>query len=152
MLNERVIVALNLQAQHEKTNSYIYRSFSGIADGISLTGAASWFYQQAKEEENHFEEVLTYIQNQNYVPHLLPIPEQIPQPFALYDLFVEALRVEQETTVMLKNLCQICKEENDDQTYKFAMELLYEQIEEEKSVSDILNRIRMAGADRKSVV
>lgn len=145
MLNERVLQALTFQMQHEQNNAQIYRSFAGIADFQSLLGTVNWFMKQSKEETSHFELVADYVQDQGHIPHLLSIQEQIPSNITLYDMFVKTVEVEKSTTVSLKGISQICKEECDDQTYELILGMLKEQVQEEKTATDILNRIKMAG-------
>jgi len=101
--------------------------------------------KQSKEEASHFDLVVNYIQNQGHIPKLLSIPEQDNTNITLYDMFVRSLATEIETLEKLKKICSLCKLENDDQTYKLILDMVYEQIEEVKTVSDILNRIKQAG-------
>lgn len=145
MLTETILEAFNEQAQHEKTNEYIYRNFAGIADFQSLLGTTKWFMAQSSEEGKHFELVTTYIQDQGHIPKLMSIPEQEDTNITLYDMFVKTVAVEIGTTERLKKLCTLCKLESDDQSYKVALDLLYEQVEEVKMTTDILNRIKLAG-------
>jgi len=152
MLNEKVLQALTFQMQHEKQNSYVYRSFSGIADYLSLTGTTSWFKKQSDEENNHFEIIANYIQDQGHIPHLLNIMEQVPQNLTLFDMFSRTVEIELNTTEMLKQVSFICKEENDDQTYQMILGLLTEQIEEVKMVTDIFNRIQLAGTGFGTII
>lgn len=145
MLSPTILEALNKQMQHENTNCQIYRNFSGIADYQSLIGTTKWFYLQSVEERLHFELIADYIQDQGHIPQLLSIPEQSMQTLTLYDMFVKTVETEKGTTASLKLISQLCKEENDDQTYLLIIEMLKEQIQEEKTATDILNRIKLAG-------
>ena len=61
MLSENVLTALNIQMNHELTNFYVYKNFSGIADFLGLTGACKWFDIQANEEKGHFDKFYKYI-------------------------------------------------------------------------------------------
>ena len=145
MLNDEVLQAITYQMNFELTNSYIYRSFAGIADFQSLIGTTKWFMKQSEEERNHFEKFCNYIQDQGHAPHLLQIPEQIPEGLTLFDLFETTVRLENSTLANLKNLSNICKQNGDDQSLELLLWYLKEQVEEVKTVTDIFNRLKLAG-------
>ena len=141
MLSEQILTALQFQLSHEITNAYTYKMFSGIADYQGLIGATSWFAKQSDEEKSHFEKIFTYICDQGHVPHLLQIPEIIPENLSLVELFARSCELEFQTTAYLKLLAQLCKQENDDQTYTFIQGMLIEQVEEERYCGDMHKRV-----------
>jgi ferritin len=147
MVTESVLMALNFQLNHEITNFYTYKMFSGIADAQGLLGATSWFAKQADEEKAHFEKFHAYISDQGHIPHLLSIPEIKPEMLTLEELFSRTVILESGTTVYLKALAQICKQELDDQTYELVLWYLKEQVEEEKTVQDMLARVKLSASN-----
>lgn len=144
MLPEPVLTALNIQMNHELTNFYVYKNFSGIADFLGLTGTCKWFDIQANEEKGHFDKFYKYISDKGYIPQLLPLPDQATDVKTLQELFAETVQLEARTTENLRKVAEICKLENDDQTYNLSLEFLSEQIEEEKIVNTIFKRIMMS--------
>jgi ferritin len=145
MINEIVLQALTFQMNHEISNSYAYRFLAGLADYQSLIGTTSWFMKQSDEERTHFDKFCNYIQDQGHVPHLLSVPEQIPEGLDLLQMFERTVILEMNTLANLKQLALVCKECGDDQTYELVLWFLKEQVEECKMVTDILNRIKLAG-------
>lgn len=144
MLTENVLTALQLQLNHEITNYYTYKNFSGIADFQGLTGACKWFNKQADEEKSHFDKLYTYISDKGHIPQLLPIPDQPLEILTLDMLFAKAVELESYTTKNFKLLAELCKIEQDDQTYQLVLCYLNEQIEEEKIVGDMFRRSVMS--------
>lgn len=142
MLSESIQTALNWQLNHEQTNAQIYLMFSAIADYLGLPGATSWFLKQSDEERAHANKIFKYICDQGGVPHLLAIPEQLPEISSLEQLMARALETEVTTTNYLKTLATMCRAENDDQTYTLMQAMLTEQIEEEKNTGDALRQIQ----------
>lgn len=144
MLSENVLNALNIQMNHEMTNYFVYKNFSGISDYLGLNGAEHWFEVQANEEKGHFEKLYKYISDQGHVPHLMAVPEQLPEIVGLDGLFSKTVQLETQTTQNLKLVADICKEENDDQTYHLMQWYLTEQVEECKIAGEILQRVMMS--------
>jgi len=143
MLSETILQALTFQMNSEITNSIIYKNFSGIADYLALTGAATWFDKQSQEEYEHFNKFYKYICDQGHIPHLLSVPEQIPEMASIEELFRRTVELEYQTTQQLKQISILCDEVNDDQTYEMIFWYLKEQIEEESTVSKIYKRLSM---------
>lgn len=144
MLSENVLTALNIQMTHELTNYYIYKNFAGIADFMGLNGTQNWFEKQAEEEKGHFEKFYQYISDKGHLPKLSALPEQPTDILSFAELFAKTIETEAQTTNNLRILAQICKEENDDQTYELALWFLKEQVEEEDTVRTIYQRILMS--------
>lgn len=145
MLEKKVLDALEKQATHEQTNSRVYRMYSQICDKQSLHGATAWFLKQAQEENAHCEMILGYVQDQDETIKYGGIPEISTRELSLTEIFEETLELEKKTTSGLKNVVDVSLKENDHQTYNFISKMLFEQVEEEKTVTDILNRLKLAG-------
>ncbi len=141
MLSETIIQALNYALNGEIKNAYRYKMFSAICGYQSFVGAAKWFDKQWKEEQEHFEIFFKYMTDQGVIPHLLQVPEQIPETASIEELFRRTVEFEYETTIMIKQIADICKAENDEQTLDLAREILKEQIEEERTAKEIYDRI-----------
>jgi len=146
MLSSVVFSMLNDQLNHERFNHATYRAFSASLDAASWPGAAHWFARQAAEEDSHVDLVMNYIIDQNAFPlfDAMPAPN-IPSGLAAF--FQEALVIEQITTARLKELYYLDEAGQDPQTCFFAQQLLNEQIEEERAVTEILQRISNASND-----
>ena len=144
MLDEKVLIALQLQMGNELKNFYKYKSFSGIADFQALLGATSWFDKQAQEEYGHFNKFFTYISDKGHIPHLVTLEELPPQTLSLQELFNQTVLIERGTYENLKKVAEICKEMKDDQSYELLLWFLKEQVEEVKTVEDIQKRVIMS--------
>lgn len=147
MLSESIVTALNWQLNHEQTNAQTYLMFSAIADYNGLPGATSWFAKQSAEETAHAMKIFTYICDQGHVPHLLFVPEFPSQYCGLLELMQKTVEAETNTTAYLKNISVLCKEEGDDQTYQLILEMLKEQIEEEKLALDTLRQVQYSSSN-----
>ena len=144
MLDETILIALNAQMGHEFDNSYVYKSFAGIADFQSLLGTCSWFHKQAEEEYKHFDKFFNYICDKGSIPALPGTSAIPPQIIDIVELFNQTVAIEHKTLDNLKLLAQLCKELNDDQTYELVLWYLKEQVSEIKEVEDIQKRVLMS--------
>jgi len=144
MLNDKVLQVLTIQMNHEFDNFRIYKSFSGIADFQSLTGTCSWLDKQSQEEYTHFNKFFNYISDKGHIPQLAEMKVIEPQILTIDMMFAKIVELEMETTKNLGLVSEVCKMENDDQTFGLLQWFLSEQIEEEKMVQDIYKRILMS--------
>jgi ferritin len=144
-MDKRIIKALNEQLIHEITNFWIYKNFSGIADGQSLTGATVWFDKQSMEEYSHFNGIFSFLCDKNVIPTLSMIPEQPSEKITLTEMFKRTVATETGTTEMLQKLYDLATILKEGQVQELALKYLKEQIEEEKLVGDIYARLLLAG-------
>ncbi len=144
MITENILNALNIQMNRELLNSLIYKTFSGIADIYCLNGTSKWFEIQSKEEMEHFNKFFNYICKQGNIPQITTIPDICNETLSFADLFVKSIELEENTTHNLKLVSELCKEENDDQTFELILWFLKEQVEEEDMVRTIHERILMS--------
>jgi ferritin len=144
-MDKRLVAQIEEQINHEISNWYIYKNFSGIADKLSLLGAVSWFDKQAMEEYSHFDRFYTFLSDMGYVPTLKDITAPPPEVTTLTELFAMALMVEKKTSAMLQGLFDLATMLKEGKAVDLVEQFLKEQVEEEKSVSDILNRLKIAG-------
>jgi len=68
------------------------------------------------------------------------------------DAIVAALKLEQATTALINKLFDLAAEEKDYATQGCLQWFVDEQVEEEKSVSDILAKLEMAGDSKGTLL
>jgi ferritin len=138
---------------HEALNAHIAREFAAeqqyiaIAvhfDDQTLPQLAGHFYRQAIEERNHAMMMVKYLLDRNQ-PVTIPgvaAPktefQNAVQPVAL------ALEQEQTVTKQISALMGMAREETDYVAEEFLQWFLKEQLEEESSMSDLLDTVRRA--------
>jgi ferritin len=144
MLSESVLTALQAQMAHEYGNFHKYKSFAGIADSLGLIGTTSWFNKQSMEEYGHFDKLYNFISDMGHIPKMPALPEIEPSLMTMAELFTQTVMIEKETDMKLKLVAAVCKEMNDDQSYELLLWYLKEQVEEVKTVEDILRRVLMS--------
>jgi ferritin len=105
-----------------------------------------------KEEMFHAEKMYNYV-NQQGGRVLLEAIEQPPSDFSsMLDLFEKTLEHEKGVTTMINNLVKLAREENDYATESFLQWYVTEQVEEEASPSEIIQKLKFIGKDGRGLL
>jgi ferritin len=139
--------AINEQIKHEFYSAYLYLSMAGSFEVANLPGFAHWMYTQSEEEREHAMKLFNYLLDRGEHVQLLPI-EQPPNAFrSPLDTFEQALEHEKDITARIHRLYGLSVQEDDYPAQVMLNWFVAEQVEEEKSASEIVERLRMAGDD-----
>ena len=151
-LNRKIEEALNQQIQSEFYSSYVYLSMSGYSDSQNLPGFASWMRAQSEEERGHAMRLFDYVQNRGGRVRLASIAEPKLDFESPRVMFEEALKQEQSVTRTIHELYRLAQEEKDYPTEVELQWFVQEQVEEEKTIQDILAQLAMIGDHPASLV
>lgn len=144
-ISDKIEQLINLQIQKELTNSLLYKSMANWLDFEGWFGAAKLYKKHATEELGHRDKFIEYMLDRNALP-LIPSKtfDEIPNSFDSLDSIIEAtLKREIETTESIKKINMQAMEEGDCITKTFLIDLLAEQIEEEKSAINNFDRLTL---------
>lgn len=157
MLSKTMLEALNKQIQLEMSSAYTYLSMATYFEAESLNGFAKWMYGQFSEEQAHARKIYEYVHDRGGRVVL----EAIEKPPHAYDsalaVFEQVLAHEQKVTKSIHDLYELALKEKDYATQTHLHWFIEEQVEEEKTASEILdhlNRIKghphlLLGLDRR---
>ena len=139
--------ALNEQTKHEFYSSYLYLSMAGSFEVADLPGFAHWMRKQSEEERQHAMRFFDFLLDRGQHVQLQAIDEP---PYAFrspLDTFEQALEHEKEITSRIHKLYELSVRENDYPAQVFLNWFVTEQVEEEKTATEVVERLRMAGED-----
>ena len=144
-MNTTLQDALNNQIAEELYSGYLYVAMSAYAAHKGLKGLQNWFYVQALEERDH----ALGIQN-NLLDRggkvVLQALKQPPSEFAgPLHMFQEALKHEQHISGTIHALMDLSIAEKDYPMQSFLKWYVDEQVEEEATASDMIDKVQMAG-------
>jgi ferritin len=145
MLGAALHDALNEQIRHEFYSAYLYLAMAAYFDGVNLPGFAHWMRKQSEEEQQHALKFFDYVSNRGGRPRLQAIeapPAEFGSPLGAMQ---QTLAHEQRVTAMIHRLYQQAIEERDFPTQTFLHWFIDEQVEEEKTVGDIVALLQMVG-------
>lgn len=145
MLSEKMEEALNGQLNRELYAAYIYLAMSAYFEDQGLKGFASWMRAQSAEELTHAMKFYDYILSRGGRVALSRVedpPGEWDSPLAAFE---GALAHERKVTGWIAELKDLAIEERDHATRVFLQWFVTEQVEEEESVGEVIQRIRLAG-------
>jgi len=147
MIHEELEKALNSQINQEFTASYNYLAISGYFEEENLDGFAKWMLLQHLEEQAHGMRLLSYLQDRGGKLDLTAIEKPKAEFSSPVEAFEFSLAQEQENTRSINNLYEIALRLNDHATKSHLQWFLDEQVEEEKSVEDVIVTLKRIGDD-----
>lgn len=152
MLSEKMTKAINDQVNKEIYSAYLYVGMAAYAASMGLGGIANWFQVQTKEELSHAVKFMSYVNEQGGRVTLKAIEAPDQKFTSVASLFEKTLDHEKEVTASIHELMALAKKESDYATEDLLQWYVKEQVEEEASVSDILQKLGIGGKDGKSLL
>ena len=140
-----VRVAMEEQIGHEFSAAYLYLSMSGTFEAANLTGFARWMRAQAAEEQVHALKFFDFLLDRGESPRLPAVEEPSHVFGSPLETFEQALEHEKRVTSHIHDLYDLAVTEHDYPAQVLLNWFVSEQVEEEKSATDIVERLRMAG-------
>lgn len=147
MISDAMVKALNDQIREELESSYIYLSFSAELDALNLAGAAAWFRKQSNEERGHAMRFYDFINDVGGKVVLQTLAQPAGGLSGLKDAFTKALAHERHISSCIHKLVKAARQADDLPTESFLKWFIDEQVEEEKTVADILAKIELAAGN-----
>lgn len=145
MLNKKVEAAMNDQLQNELQSAYIYLGMSAYCESQSLPGMATWLRNQFEEEQLHAMKFYNFIldrEGQVTLKQLDAAPTSYNSPLHVFEA---ALENEREVTAAINDLYALANKENDFASQAWLDWFAQEQVEEEKTVGQIVDDLKRAG-------
>lgn len=146
-MKEKMQDALNGQLNAELYSSYLYLSMSAFYRSMDLGGFANWMRVQAREELMHAMKIYDYINERGGRVTL----SQVKGPPTEWDspmhAFEHVLKHEQKVTGLINGLVDLAIEEKDHATNNFLVWFVTEQVEEEATANDIVQKLKMVGTE-----
>ena len=145
MLSKNLEKSINKQINAELWSAYLYLSMSSHFTHEGLPGVAHWFMKQYEEEVEHAMRFMQYMADKGSKVLLAPIEKVDTEWDSLMHAFEETLAHEKVVTGLIHDLMTLAKKENDYATEIMLQWFVTEQVEEEDSVNEILDTLRLIG-------
>ncbi len=145
MLDKKMLDAINEQINWEIFSGYLYLSMAAQFAELGMPGGQNWMTAQYQEELLHAQKMFDYIASRGGRVTLKAIAEpQAEWPDGLA-MFEQALGHEQVVTGRIHDLASLALELKDHATYNFLQWFIAEQVEEEETAGDMVQKFTMAG-------
>jgi len=147
-MTDKVRNILNTQIQEELYSAYLYLALAGYLESTNLKGMANWMYVQVKEEVDHAMGLHRFLLERGATPELEVIGKPdislIKNPA---DVFAAALKHEQHITDLINKILEVAREEKDYALESFIKWYIDEQVEEEESAFEALEKVNLAAGN-----
>lgn len=152
MISKKMHEALNTQINKEMYSAYLYLSMATYAASKGMSGVAQWFKVQYEEEMSHAMKFYAYLEDQGERVLLSAIEAPDTEFDSVPDLFSKALEHEKKVTGMINNLMKLAREDSDFASEIFLQWFVSEQVEEEASVNEIIDKFNLAGDEGRALM
>ncbi len=142
-LSDKIKKALNDQVAMELSSSYVYQGMRAWFLEQGLKGCAAWMQAQADEEVGHAMRIFGYLDGRRARVTLQAIaapPVSWESPTAA---FKDALGHEQKVSRSINSIADLALAEKDHATLTFLAWFVKEQVEEESSVAEVLDKLAL---------
>ena len=145
MISKKVEIALNDQIRKEIYSSYLYLSMAAQFASMNLNGFAHWMKIQAGEETKHGMKIYEHLNERGGRVILQQIDAPPPTWKSAKEMFQDAYQHEQKVTKSINKIVELARAEKDNATEIFLQWFVSEQVEEEASANEILQKLQLAG-------
>jgi len=147
MLSKKMETALNKQVVAEYYSAYLYMAMSAYFESINLGGFAGWMRAQAMEELAHGTKIFQYVNERGGRVWLDAIDKPDLRWTSPLAVFQATYKHEQKVTGLINKLVDLARKEKDHATENFLQWFVAEQVEEEASADEILQKLKMIGKE-----
>ncbi len=146
-MTEKLQKVLNEQVTAEMWSANLYLAMSFYLEREGYTGFAAWLKKQSKEEMEHAYTIAEYIIKRGGIAKVDKI-DVVPTGFGTpLEVFEHLYEHECHVSKMIDGLVAIAASEKDNATQDFLWGFVREQVEEEATALNIVDRLkRTSGA------
>lgn len=145
MLSEKMEKAFNDQINAELYSSYLYYSMASDLEAKGLGGMAQWMKLQAIEEQIHVSKMFDFVNERGGRVTLTAIEAPPTEWESALAVFEGAYKHEVHVTSLINNLMDLAIEEHDHASQAFLQWFVSEQVEEESSAQEVVQKLKLAG-------
>lgn len=145
MIGKRMQDAMNEQIKHETFSAYLYFAMAAYFHSKSLDGMAQWMKAQAQEEFGHALRFFNHINDRGGRIELQALEKPQVEWASPVAAFMAALEHEEFITGKINDLAKMADEENDRAAGIMLQWFVTEQVEEEDTVSTVIDMLKLVG-------
>jgi ferritin len=147
-----VLEAINKQVSNEFTASFSYLSMAAWCEHNNFMGAGAWLRAQSAEEHTHAMRLFNFLLARNHQVKLLGIDPPNADFTSLLDVFEKSLAQEHGVSRQIDALYELAFREKVFAAMAELQWFITEQVEEEKTVREIVAKLKMVSNDPASLL
>ena len=144
-MEQKMVDAINDQINFELYSGYIYYSMGTYLADLGLPGMTQWMIAQTQEEMFHAHKMLMFVAERGDRVELKAIEGPATSWASPLAAFENALEHEKIVTGRINDLVDMALELKDHATANFLQWYVAEQVEEEASVGEVVDKLRLIG-------
>lgn len=144
---DKLVRAFNDQISRELASSNAYLQMAAYLEGASLPGMAAWMRIQADEERAHGLRLFEFMVEREEDIEIQSLPAPRADFTNTVEVFEASLAQERAVTAAIHDLYALAHQEQDFASLPLLNWFITEQIEEEATVSQIIDDLRRIGDD-----
>lgn len=145
MISKKLQDAINEQISVEMWSANLYLSMSLYFAKEGFSGFASWMKVQSKEELGHAYSMMDYVikrEGTAIVSAIKEVPVSWDTPLAAFE---SVYKHELHVSELIDKLVDVAAAERDKASQDFLWGFVREQVEEESTAKEIVDRLKIAG-------
>jgi ferritin len=150
-MKKKILNAFNRHLNAEAFSAHLYKSMSAYLESVGLKGMAHWMRLQADEEMIHEMKFFDFIISRGGKVLLSQIDTPPTEWKSALAVFEAAYEHEQMITDKINKLVDLTIAESDHASNAFLQWFVTEQVEEEESVLEVVDQLKMIGDDRSAL-
>jgi ferritin len=151
-MTAKVLDAINQQIATEFSASFSYLAMAAWCEHHKFMGAGHWLRLQSAEEHGHALKLFDFVLARNRQARLGAIEQPALDFGSIVEVFERALAQEQEVSRQIDGLYELAFKEKVFAAMAELQWFITEQVEEEKSVREIVAKFHMVKDDPASLL
>ena len=151
-MTPKVLDAITRQIGAEFGASFSYLAMAGWCEHHRFMGAGVWLRHQSAEEHGHAMKLFNFVLARNHPVRLSGIEEPRSEFASVVEVFERALAQEQDVSRQIDALYELAFQEKVFAAMAELQWFITEQVEEEKTVREIVGRFHMVRDDPASLL
>jgi ferritin len=143
MIGKAMQDAMNAQINKEFFSSYLYLSMAAYFEDKNLTGFAHWMRLQADEEREHAMKFYNFILDRGGRVQLAALDAPETEWKSNLDVAQQVAEHEAKVTASINDLYELALKEKDYPAQAMLQWFITEQVEEEKSATELVAKLRL---------
>ena len=147
MMSKELSKGLNEQMNYEFFAAHVYLATAAYCSNRSHDGFAQFYLAQAEEERQHGMKFYQFLVDMGEEASITALPEPTNDFQSILDTFEKSLDHEKEVTRRIYELADKALDEREHATMTFLNWFIEEQVEEEASFDDIIQKLKRIEPD-----
>jgi ferritin len=140
-MDKKMIDAINTQLNFEIESAHVYLAMQNYFAAMSLKGFEHWFQIQFREELEHAEKFMDYLNDRGARVEIRGFDNPKNDFSSIFEVLKTSLNHEKEVTRRINELMALAIELKDYATVSFLNWYVDEQVEEEANFSELIDKV-----------